>query len=434
MTQEPGTDIRSDRFISLWLVNQYALRIDQPGITRHATLAKYMYADGVRTTIFASPTHYWNVGAVRAEARDPEAPTFRYTRTPAIEVNGVRRVLSMLTFSMRVLFAATVQTRGTTPDIVLGSSPHPFGALAAWAIARRYRVPFLLEVRDLWPDSLIHLLGLSPRHPLIAMMRVLERFLYRRAKLVITLLPDSRAHIQRVAGRPVPVLCIPNGSDLTRVPPAKELAAHDGIRVMYAGAHGVANALGLLLDSAAELQRLGRHDISILLVGDGKDKPDLEARARDLCLQHVVFRDPVAKHELLELLPEADILVLPGLDSPLYRNGISPNKLFDYLAAARPIVMALDAPSNPVALAAAGVVVAPSDSQALTHGILEVAGWSLARRNEVGMRGRRYVEENHEMRGLAGRLAEALRTATANPAQGRDRQQQRSRHVGVRSG
>ncbi len=434
MADEHDAEVPTNRSLSLWLVNQYALRIDQPGITRHATLAKYMYSEGVRTTIFASPTHYWNVGDVGDETPDPEAPRFRYSRTPAIEANGIRRLLSMLSFSVRVLLSATTKTRGAPPDVVFGSSPHPFGALAAWAIARRYRVPFLLEVRDLWPDSLIHLLGLSSRHPLIVMMRMLERFLYRQARMVITLLPDSRAHIHRVAGRPVSVLCIPNGSDLTRVPPAKELAAHDGIRVMYAGAHGVANALHLLLESAAELQRLGRRDISILLVGDGKDKQELEARARSLDLQNVAFRDPVAKHELLDLLPEADILVLPGLESPLYRNGISPNKLFDYLAAARPIVMALDAPSNPVTLAKAGVVVRPGDTQALTQGILEIAGWTSERRNHVGMQGRRYVEDYHDMRGLARQLAQALATATAGCPASRDGVKRRSRHQGARSG
>ena len=236
MTAQPTTE-----HLRLWLVNQYALRIDQPGITRHATLAKYMYPVGVRTTVFASDTHYWNVADDADAVPETEAPTFVYTSTPAVESNGIKRVVSMLAFSARTLAKGLrgAQALGGPPQVVLGSSPHPFAALAAWVLSVRYRVPFVLEVRDLWPDSLVHLLGLGQRHPLIVALRVLERFLYRRASLVITLLPGSERHITRVARRPVNTLWLPNGIDLSRVPDATPPAEGPEFTVMYAGAHGI---------------------------------------------------------------------------------------------------------------------------------------------------------------------------------------------------
>lgn len=402
--------------LTLWLVNQYALRIDQPGITRHATLAKHMYADGVRTVVFASPTHYWNVEAIDSEEADPAAPTFRYLKTSQVETNGARRVVSMVGFAVRTFWSgvrAPADPRDR-PDVVEGSSPHPFAALAAWALAKRYRTPFVLEVRDLWPKSLVSLMGVSQRHPLIVVLSRLEKFLYRRADLIITLLPGSEAHIRAVAGRPVDVLWIPNGADLTRVPPPTPAPDRDRFVVMYAGAHGIPNALDTMLEAAEILHNEGEDSIDFVLIGDGKEKAALTEWARAHGLGNVEFRPPVSKHELFETLPSADLLMMTWRKSDLYQDGISPNKIFDYFAAARPVVIAVDTPLNPVEAAGAGVTTPPEDPAAVAAAVRAVRDLTPSERTAMGLRGRDYVEKHHDLRKSAHTIAARLRTLVAN--------------------
>lgn len=393
--------------LHVWLVNQYAIRIDQPGITRHATLAKYMHAVGVRTTIFASPTHYWNVPEIEDEVADASAPTFRYIDTAAVETNGARRVLSMLGFAARA-FAAGCRIPADPaerPDVIEGSSPHPFAAVAAWALAKRHRTPFVLEVRDLWPASLVELMGVSTHHPLIVGLGLIEKFLYRRADLVITLLPGSEKHIERVAGRPVPFEWIPNGMDLSRVAPFTPLPEHEGFTVMYAGAHGIPNALDTMLEAAEILQREGS-DVRFVLIGDGKEKARHVAWARAHQLTNVEFRDPISKHELLATLPTADVLMITFKRTGLYKDGISPNKVFDYLSAGRPIVIAVDTPLNPVEAAGAGITTEPEDAEGVAAAVRTLRAMPLEERNAMGSRGRAYGEANHDLSRSALRLAD----------------------------
>ena len=399
--------------MTLWLVNQYALRIDQPGITRHATLAKYLHGRGVRTTVFASGTHYWNVKDNQARTPDASDPTFEYITTSAVESNGVKRVLSMLSFSARTLTRASTRGRTERPDIVLGSSPHPFAALAAWAIARRYRVPFVLEVRDLWPASLVQLMGLSTRHPIVVALSVIERFLYRRASSIITLLPGSERHIVATAGRPCDIVRLPNGVDLTRVPPFAPGPNGDPFVVMYAGAHGIPNSLDTLLEAAEILRADNGRPVRFVLIGSGKEKPRLQSTVQRRGLDNVEFHDAIPKDELLRRLPEADALVIIFRDTDLYREGISPNKVFDYFAAGRPVIIGVRTPVNPVDEAKAGLVIAPENGPALAAAIRELQDMTPAERDDMGKRGRDYVETHYDMSSSAGRLEGVLRRAIA---------------------
>lgn len=403
----------TDGPFSLWLVNQYALRLDQPGITRHATLAKYMAPLGIRTTIHASPTHYWNVDS-DDEEKDDSGTLFRYTKTSAVESNGVRRVLSMLSFSVRVMVKAMRSADpGGRPNVVIGSSPHPFGALAAWMISQRYRVPFVLEVRDLWPASLVELMGIGSRHPLIVTLQAVEKFLYRHADLVVTLLPGSERHVEQVAGRPVPWLWIPNGIDLSRVPPVVDREPGEHFIVKYAGAHGLPNALDTVLDAAALVADDEGQPFKFILVGDGKEKAALVARTRAEGLRNVTFRDPVSKSQLLRELPDADVLVITFRRTKLYKDGISPNKIFDYFAAGRPIVIAVDTPVNPVEASGSGRTTPPEDPAALAAALRELRALPLSDRNALGRAGRAYAERHHDHAQSARRLATALRALAA---------------------
>ncbi|WP_107705060.1 glycosyltransferase family 4 protein [Nocardioides allogilvus] len=397
--------------LKVWLVNHYAIPESAPGITRHATLARLMEErSDVQTLIISGRGHYWNV----AEARDDNSERFSSVPVDVAPANGIRRVLNMLHFALRVVTKALRTPRGQRPDVVLASSPHLFGGVGGWLAARWFRVPFVLEVRDLWPMSLVELLGLKGWHPLVVVMKVLERFLYRVADVVFLVLPGSETHVRAVAGREVRTVTVPNGVDVSTLPePGAPLSLAGGpISVVYAGAHGVPNALDTMIDAWSIIER--RTDappMTLRLIGDGKEKPNLQALVAERGLTTVSFEDPVTKSEVRERMRDADILIITWRDSPLYANGISPNKLYDYMAAARPVVIAVNTPINPVAESDGGVSVPPEDPAALVEGLIDLADASPEERARLGRQGMDYVFEHHDLAKVADRLAGELRAA-----------------------
>ena len=407
MTPRPGS---TDR-LKLWLVNHYAIPESAPGITRHATLARLMEENSrVDTLIISGRGHYWNV----ADARDDDAERFSSVPVDVAPANGVRRVLNMLHFALRVVTKGLRTPRRKRPDVVLASSPHLFGGVAGWLVARWFRVPFALEVRDIWPMSLVELLGLRPWHPLVVVMSVLERFLYRRADVVLLVLPGSETHVRSVAGQTVRTATVPNGVDVSTLPePGTPRSLTGGpVRVVYAGAHGVPNALDTLIDAWTEIERRpDAPEMTLRLIGDGKEKPNLQAVVAERGLTTVQFEEPVPKDVVRDRFRDADILVITWRDSPLYKNGISPNKLYDYMAAERPVVIAVDTPVNPVVEADGGVSVPPEDPAALAQALVDLAVTPADERARLGANGAAYVREHHDLAKVAHLMAQELRAS-----------------------
>jgi glycosyltransferase involved in cell wall biosynthesis len=385
-------------------------------------LARSMKRHGWDTVIFSSSSHYWNISGkarpTESVERLPEA-TFVRIRMPAEATNGIRRILSTLAFSFRVVVRSTRRrSMGLSkPDVVLGPSPHLFGPLAAYVLARLYRVPFVLEVADLWPDTLIDLLGIKESHPLIRVLRMIEVFLYKRASAIIGLLPGVEDHVRSFVPDAGPVYWVPNGVDLSAIPGVQLPVLSDGFTVVYAGAHGVPNALETMLE-AAKIVQLHEEALPLstrttfVLVGDGKEKGNLNETAARLGLDNMEFRPAVPSTEIPALLSSADVLAITWLDRPLYRHGISPNKLYDYFAAGRPVVMALSSPHDPVSKACAGITVPAENPQAFAEAILQLRAMSRDDRIRLGLNGRRFVEEQHDMADLARKYVSVLNSVT----------------------
>lgn len=396
--------------LRLLLINQYAVPSTAPGITRHAILAELLSNRGVTTTIISSDTHYWNVDvATEFEAvRSSSGVKFETVPGSPLDRNGVRRIFSMLWFSVRaILRGSRLKVR---PDVVLGSSPHLFGALAAWILSVRFRVPFVLEVRDVWPRSLQELMGLPAWHPVIFGFSMIERFLYHRADLIITLLLGSEGHIRSVSPRAGRVVWIPNGIDVERLPPLAPIPRGKFV-AMYTGAHGIPNNLDVVIN-AAHLIDSGQiecnREIRFVLIGAGKEKGRLRQMSSDLRLTTVEFRDPIPKEAIPTALAEAHVLMLPAQDTSLYDLGISPNKLFDYFGSGRPIVFGLKTPIDPVRDSGSGWTVPPADPYAFAQAIALAASLPDKELARIGSRGRSYVTERHDLQELADSLSSEL--------------------------
>jgi glycosyltransferase involved in cell wall biosynthesis len=340
---------------------------------------------------------------------------FVWCRTPAYRGNGVGRVWNIAVFLWRLYrWRSWLDLR---PDVVIASSTYPADIGPARAIARAQGATLVWEVHDLWPLSPIELGGMSPRHPFIVWMQAAENAACRHADLVVSMLPKAAAHLQAHGMAPGKFVHVPNGIDPAEweappaaLPPAAAavLAAAQAAgerTVCYAGAHGIANALDKLLDAAA---RTRGEPLRWLLVGNGPEKERLAARVRDEGLANVSLLDPVPKAAIPTLLRAMDILYLGLQREPLFRFGISPNKLMDYMMAARPVVCAIEAGNDPVGEAGCGRTVPPEDPEALAAAVRALAALDATARAALGQAGRAYAERHHLYPELARRFLAAL--------------------------
>ncbi len=399
----------------LWIINHYAVPPTFPGGTRHYDLARALQRLGWDVTIFAcsfvhkTREHSKSGGRGWWSHELLDGVRFVWVKAPSYSDNNWRRIVNMLAFSWRVSRFANprIATFVPRPSVIIGSSVHLFAVLSAWRMSRRLRCGFAMEVRDLWPQTLIDVGKMSPRHPLVLLLSTLERFLYRRAGRIVTLLPGTSEFITTRGGRPDHIVWIPNGVDLSSVTAPHALPSRDPFTVMYVGAHGRANCLDTLLDVAESL-RGGSREVRFVFVGDGPMKAAHVASAAKRGLENVEFRPAVPKDRVFHTLQEASATIVVLADAPIYKHGISLNKLYDFMAAARPVILVGEAFNNPVEDAGAGVPVSERSTRAISRAILALAELPYEELCARGLRGRSFVEDHHSIARLAERLEEEV--------------------------
>lgn len=391
------------------LIHQAFAALDEAGGTRHIELARSLAHKGHQVTIISSPVSYLS-GKSRSgknrwvEKEQPEAGiTILRTYTyPSLHRSFFHRVLSFFSFMLSSFFVG-LGVRNVT--LVWGTSPPIFQGVTAWLLARLKGVPFLFEVRDLWPAFAIAV-GVLRNPLLIRLSQSLERFLYRHADRVMVNSPGFIDHVTQRGARWVEL--VPNGADPAMFDPnchGEQFRSQHGLNnhfvALYAGAHGLSNDLGVVLDAAGQL--LDRPEISIVLVGDGKEKPHLQELAAAKKLTNLFFTPAVTKNDMPGVLAAADacIAILKPLE--LYKTTY-PNKVFDYMAAGRPVVLAVDGVIREVVEdAQAGIAVPPGDSLAMAQAIRALAA-DRPRCLEMGKAGRRCVEEKFNRAAVAEKL------------------------------
>lgn len=347
---------------------------------------------------------------------DEGGVTFLSLPTTPYAANGPARFVNLLSFRA-ALRMATPRLARFEPDVVIASSTHPFDVRPAYRLAGVTGAKFVFEVHDLWPLTPILLGGMSPRHPVIRLMQREEGFAYRHADLAVSLLPETQDYMRSRGLSEGRWIWIPNGvrisSPESHVASSGMQAFRDGVEMIrhrwpsiliYAGGHGISNALDDLLGQAAAAQELG---IAIVLLGSGPLKADL--RHRYSSSPNVFFFDPVPRSEVVAALRLADFAYAGGKPSPLYRFGISFNKIYDYMAAGIPVIENIAAANSPVGDAGGGIVADPADPDSLVEALRGMAQASQARRRAWGDSGRRFVEENLRQDVLADRMIEMIR-------------------------
>jgi glycosyltransferase involved in cell wall biosynthesis len=297
------------------------------------------------------------------------------------------------------------------PDIIIGSCVHPFAVLSAYILAKCKKSRFFFEVRDLWPQTLVDMGFLSEHSFIVWFLRRLEKFLYHKAEKIISLLPRAELYITKLGIPKEKIVWIPNGVDLSRY---ERVEKYDGgvskpFTIMYLGAHGEANALNTVLDAAKILQNKGIDNLKFIFIGDGPEKRKLMGYVKNSGINNVEFYDTIPKDQLYKKIGTADAFIFCFKGLPLFKYGISPNKLFDYLASGRPILFSCSAEANNlVEEAKAGISVPPQDPEALANAVIELINLNPEKRIEMGENGLEYVKKYYDIRVLADKLEEIL--------------------------
>lgn len=342
---------------------------------------------------------------------------YRWLATPRYQGNGLGRVLNIAVFLGRLWAQARRWATSFRPEVVIASSTYPMDIWVARRIARLAGARLVHEIHDLWPASPIELSGMSPAHPFIRLCQKAEDDACRDADRVVSMLPKVAEHLASHGLDLRKLHLVPNGivpedwaGEAAALAPAlaahlAQQQSHGRVIVTYAGSHGEPNALDVLLDAA---KAMAGEPFAFVLVGSGHEKARLARRVADEGLANVAMFEPIPKAQIPALLAATDIAYIGWKRQPLYRFGIAPNKLMDYMMARAPVLHSVEAGNDPVAEAGCGLTVAPQDPAAVADGLRRLAALPLEERRAMGERGRAFVLANHSYPVLARRFIEAV--------------------------
>lgn len=397
--------------MKILILHHYALPPGGAGGTRHFTFARQLVQRGHEVSIIASRHAYTGAGIVSDAPEDTIDGVRFFWSDAGGRGNWIGgRGFAMFGFALDAYKRAIALAQsGQGFDCIIGTSPQPFAAASAARAARKLKLPFVLEIRDLWPMSVRDLLRWGDYHPGWLLLRQIEKYLYRSANHIMTLLPGSQDWICASGGAREKITVVPNGVDVSAIPAPEPLRNGPYFTCVYAGAHGVANGLDTVVRAAALLPNLpGGGRVRVRLIGSGPTKASLQELASELGTPALEFCDPVPKSQVSKELAAADACILHLRRMPTFQYGVSPNKLFDYLLAGRPIIYAVEASNDPVKDAKAGISVPSESPRALAEAMIALAAKSAEERQDMGTRGYQYVRQNHDWAVLSGRIESVL--------------------------
>lgn len=344
---------------------------------------------------------------------------YLFIKTPRYSPkSNLGRAVNILSFTAKAwIFHRLVQA-----DIVICSSHHPFAIYAARACAKHCGARLVFEVRDLWPLTLVELGGVKATHPFIRMMQYSEDYAYRNADVVVSVLSDAKHYMVSRGLDPRKFVFIPNGVDLDAVVTCEPLPSceatklealrsHGKFIVGYAGRIGLANALHTLIDAIALVKDLS---VAVVILGDGSYKAKLQSQAKRLNLtSQVLFFDSVPKNQVGSFLSRIDVAYLGLQSRPLFRFGISPTKLNDYMLAGKPVICAVEASGNVMNESGAGISCRPESPSAVADAIKLLMTKKRSELAAAGEKGRIWIQANRSYKALAHKFIDAVLNSDA---------------------
>ncbi|MFA5386568.1 MAG: glycosyltransferase family 4 protein [Candidatus Paceibacterota bacterium] len=397
---------------NIWFFNHYATKEDEPA-TRTYDFSRELTRRGYNITIFASSFSHYKLeekylkDGQGHKTEHCEGVKFIWIKTFPYKKNDWRRALNMLSYGWRVFWLSLKIKE--KPDVIIGTSIHPFAALSGFFVSKVKKSRFFLEITDIWPEMLIDM-GLIPRRSFRGLfLKVVSHYLYRKSETIIIFPPYVKEYLISLGVSKNKITWIPNGVNFSRF---KDVVPYSGKKgdnfvFMYTGIHSPYADLGTVLKAASTLQRDGIENVKFIFVGDGTEKKNLIKLSKILDLNNVEFRDMVPKKEIARVFTEADFFISIIKDI-VVKYGVSSNKLNDYLAAGRPIIFAVRSKNNPVEEAGAGITISPQDAEVFSEAVKKMINLTEEKRIEMGQNGRKYAEKFLDIKLLTHKLEELI--------------------------
>ena len=347
----------------LW-VHAFASDPQETASARHTSLQKDLRASGIKITILACKKSHLNPQRPKHLFNDHNSD---FVWLPGISASRswILRLANITFFFLLLLFYRKKVVRDF--DIVVGSTPDPVAALGAFLLAKRLGKPFVLEVRDVWPETLVKLHGIKTWNPYVLLLFRIEKILFRNSEIILTVLPEIAQHMKSLSSNSK-IIYVPNYVPLDELHKlATERTFSPSTEIIYSGSITVANDIDTLLGAARILDKRGTADrIKFSIFGDSKMLPHLKATYADL--GNVKFYKRISREALYKKLVQSDAGVICFKKSNLYRHGIGANKISDYLAVGLPVILGHDY-SHPIDDYLAGITVPAEDPIALADAI-----------------------------------------------------------------
>jgi glycosyltransferase involved in cell wall biosynthesis len=401
---------------NIWIINEYA-GTPYHGMTfRHYYIAKELVKLGHKVTIFTSSFSHYKLKQ-HLEVKNTfteeniDGVDFIWVKMPKYKASkSVGRIRNWFLFAFKLFFIPFLKLE--KPDCILVSSLPLHPIVSGKYLANKYNSKLIFEVRDIWPLSAIELGGYSPKNPFIKHLQWLEDFAYRNSQAVVTVLANAYEHMKTRGLREDKFNYIPNGISIDELDQVEELdektikqLPQNKFIIGYAGTFGIANALDSFVAAAKILKE--NDSIAFVLVGDGREKEKLIDLAKEC--KNIYFVDAVKKNQVQSILRHFDVCYIGLKNDPLFKYGVSPNKLFDYMYCAKPILYAINSGNfKPISEINAGFNIEAQNPQAIADGVMKLYSMSEKERNQMGENARKYVIKNHDYKYLANLLIKVI--------------------------
>lgn len=370
---------------NIWILNHYATNTFKDKAGRHYWFAENLIKEGYSPTIFcASTVHNSNenidTGMQKHVSDNINDIPYVFIKTPNYTGNGKQRIKNMIAFYNNLFHVVKVYEKDHgKPDVIIASSVHPLTLVAGIKIAKKFGVPCICEVRDLWPETFVAFGSLKKRSLLAKLLYLGEKWIYKRADKLIFTFPGGKDYVENIGLDSSKVRYINNGVDLAGFNRNKhdlnyvdaDLDDNNKFKILYTGSMGTANELSYLIQAAEILENREVTDIKFILFGDGYQRSELEDFVKNKGINNVVFKGKVDKKFIPNILSKSNLNVFTGKSIDLYKYGLSLNKMFDYMASGKPTLSNIECGYDILEKYNCGITVKGGSAEALVDGILK---------------------------------------------------------------
>lgn len=414
---------------NIWILNHYATNTYQDRAGRHFWYAKNLIENDYNTTIFcASTVHNSNVKIETDKNKyisdSVDGIPYVFVKTPSYSGNGRKRIINMISFYLN-LFPVTKQYAKAhgKPDVIIASSVHPLTLVAGIKIAKKFRIPCICEIRDLWPESMVAYGALKRNSILSKILYQGEKWIYKKADKLIFTMEGGKDYIinkgwNKENRGPIDtkkVYHINNGVDLevfdynrkTYIVDDVDLNNDDIFKIVYAGSIRKVNNVRKIVDVASYIKEKGYHKIKFLIYGDGTEKRVLEQYCLENKIHNIIFKGKIEKNKIPFILSKCDLNIIHFNHNNIKQYGASLNKMFEYFASGKPTVSDCEFGYDLIKKYKSGIVVDNAQEKELADIIIQFSNMGYDEYNEYCLNAYRAAQD-YDFRVLTHKLEKLI--------------------------